>query len=118
MLDDIAQAAFAGWHLAAAAAPAPVYGKEETGSLKTLATAAREAAAAGKKPEAVTKITALEKAWDHKEKAMKAKNEATWTALDKALDQAIQAIRAKGNLADGVAALEDFAKKLDQATKP
>ncbi len=103
---------------AEAAAPAPVYGKEDTASLKTLANAAHDAAAAGKKPEAVTKITALEKAWDHKEKAMKAKDAATWTALDKALDQAIEAIRSKGNLADGKATLEDFTKKLDQATKP
>ena len=100
------------------AAASAVYGKEETANLKTIAAKALEAATAGKKPEAVTKITELEKAWDHKEKAMKAKSDAIWTALDKALDQAIEAIRSKGNLADGKAALEDFSKKLDQATKP
>ena len=101
-----------------AAASAAVYGKEETANLKTIAAKALEAATAGKKPEAVAKITELEKAWDHKEKAMKAKSEAVWTALDKALDQAITAIRSIGNLADGKTALEDFTKKLDQATKP
>ena len=99
-------------------ASAPVYGKEETANLKTLATKALEAATAGKKPEAVVKVTELEKAWDHKEKAMKAKSPAIWTALDKALDQAIEAIRSKGNLEEGKAALEDFTKKLEQATKP
>ena len=99
-------------------AASPVYGKEETANLKTLATKALEAATAGKKPEAVTKITELEKAWDHKEKAMKAKSPAVWTALDKALDQAIEAIRSKGNLDEGKAALADFTKKLEQATKP
>ena len=105
---------------AATAAPASgaVYGKDETAGLKTIATAALAAATAGKKPEAVTKITELEKTWDRKEKAMKAKSAAIWTELDKALDQAIEAIRTKGNLADGKTALEDFTKKLDQATKP
>ena len=95
-----------------------VYGKEETANLKTLASRALDAVTAGKKPEAVTKITELEKAWDHKEKNMKAKSSEVWTALDKALDQAIEAIRGKGNLADGKTALEDFTKKLAQATKP
>ncbi len=126
----IAAAAFAGGFVNApcsAAAPetttatpasGAVYGKEETAGLKTIATAALTAATAGKKPEAVTKITELEKAWDRKEKAMKAKSAATWTELDKALDQAIEAIRSKGNLADGKTALEDFTKKLEQATKP
>ncbi len=105
---------------AATEAPASgaVYSKDETAGLKTIATAALAAATAGKKPEAVTKITELEKTWDRKEKAMKAKSAATWTELDKALDQAIEAIRTKGNLPDGKTALEDFTKKLEQATKP
>ena len=101
-----------------ASASAPVYGKEETAHLKTIASKALEAVTAGKKPEAVAKITELEKAWDHQEKAMKAKSPALWTALDTALDQAIKAIRSKGNLAEGKAALEDFTKQLEQATKP
>ena len=100
-------------------APARVYSAEETAGFKKLTKATLEALAANKQTEMVAKLTDLETAWDDNEKALRPRDEATWTLLDKTLDQGISALRSsKTNLHKGKAALEDLLKKFEQATKP
>jgi hypothetical protein len=95
-----------------------VYTTQDTAEFRTLAKATVEALDAGKTTEMVAKLTDLETAWDAKEKTLKPKNPGTWETLDKTLDKAISALRSsKTNLPKGKAALEDFQKKLAQATK-
>ena len=101
------------------AAPARVYSAKETERFQALTKETLAALAAGKQAEMVAKLTDLETAWDEKEKALKPKDEGTWTLLDKTLDKAISSLRSsKTNLPKGKAALEDLLKKLEQATKP
>ncbi len=99
------------------AALAPICSIEEAAEFKALAKATIEAIDADKKADVVTKITALESAWDAKEKTLKPKNPATWRNLDKTLDAAISALRgSKTDLPRGKLILEGLIIKLDQAT--
>lgn len=98
--------------------PAPVYTAEETAPFKALASETIAALDAAKKDEMIAKLTDLETIWDEKEEALSPKAPATWMIIDKTLDRGISALRSsKTDLPKGKAALEDFIKKLDQATK-
>ena len=97
---------------------APVYSAAETTPFKALATETIAALDAGKKDKMIAKLTDLETIWDEKEDALSPKAPATWTIIDKTLDRGISALRSsKTDLTKGKAALQDFIKKLDQATK-
>ena len=101
------------------AAPKQVYTAAETKNFQTLTKETLKALAGGKKDEMIAKLTDLETAWDDQEKALRPKDEATWTMLDKTLDQAITALRSSHtNLDKGKAALEALLAKLVQSTKP
>lgn len=96
---------------------APICSVEEAAELQSLAKATIPAIDAGKGPDIVAKITALEGAWDAREKTLRPKNDATWRVLDETLDRAIAALRgSKTNLPTGRAALESLMAELEQAT--
>ena len=101
------------------AAPKQIYTAAETKNFQTLTQETIKALVAGKKDEMIAKLTDLETAWDDQEKALRPKDETTWTLLDKTLDKAITALRSSHtNLDKGKAALEDLLAKLGQSTKP
>jgi hypothetical protein len=96
----------------------PVYSAAETCRFKALAKQTILALDAHKKGQMIAKLTDLETIWDEKQSVLSPKDPETWTVIDKALDRGISALRSsKTDLPKGKAALQDFIKNLDRATK-